>query len=208
MVGVDGRERDGVASGVGARLGVDADDGVVDIEMTDRRRSSADVTGAGEGGPRAWMSQSAEQKRRGEGGAEQQSLAVGVSQAWGKAGAQARAGIERRPRLTAWRHERRRRKPCICPRTRPSRPSLGHPLLIIVMKIAELAVACPPQLLRSRAPPTLPVPAAIGHNPLDARATATRAGVGPAERLWRAVANLLGTAADRLFPHRMLSYRP
>lgn len=84
MVGIDGRERDGVARSVGAWLGVDAVDRVVDVEMADRRGSCANVTGAGEGGRRAWMSQSAEQKRRGERSAEQESLAVGVSQAWEK----------------------------------------------------------------------------------------------------------------------------
>ena len=36
MVGIDGRERDGFARSVGAWLGVDTDDGVVDAGVTDR----------------------------------------------------------------------------------------------------------------------------------------------------------------------------
>lgn len=48
MVGVDGREIDRIARGVGACLGVYAVYEVVDVEMADRRRSRADITGASE----------------------------------------------------------------------------------------------------------------------------------------------------------------
>src|SRR5262245_25724498 len=41
----------------------------------------------------------------------------------------------------------------------------------------------------------------------DAGTAATGANVGAAERLWRAAAKLLGAAAHRLFPHRLLPYR-
>src|SRR5262249_62031116 len=123
----------------------------------------------------------------------------------------------RAPAVIPWgRTERERAHLFFPPQPQSSRPFPRPPFIDFLKKIPELVFSLPATVAdlradrheNSRAPPTLPVSAAIGHNPLDARTATTRARVEPAERLWRAAANLLGAAAHGLFPHRMLSYRP